>query len=286
MAEGKKRVIILDEKKAGGKKADRDETEKLQEELDRYAPIEDDEPVETPSVQRVHIKVRKKKKHPRLRRRIILLVLSAAVFCIVAVTAVSGVKNNYRTPVFVYQEYLNKGGYSFEEAAMAYGNGLSSRRLSKLRKVLHSYDSYMDAFYASIDESQARYDEDRSRYGDDFKYTIVINEAVALSSSECSAYTDDFEGIIEDIGSSGLARMGDDKLNLALADLTSSLDGARVTRGYRLYCTKTVKGSRADGEANVSEPCEFTVVKLKGRWIMWDSIYDIFKLSYGLPAEP
>ena len=61
MAEGKKRVIILDEKKAGGKKADGDETEKLQEELDRYDPIEDDEPVETPSVQSVHIKVRKKK---------------------------------------------------------------------------------------------------------------------------------------------------------------------------------------------------------------------------------
>ena len=138
----------------------------------------------------------------------------------------------------------------------------------------------MDAFYASIDESRALYDENRIKYGDDFKYSIKINEAEPISSAQCNAYTSDFTGIIEDIGGSGLARMGNAELNAALADLTASLDGARVTRGYRLYCTMSVSGSTTDGPVSEITSCEFTVVKLKGRWIMWDSIYDIFKLSY------
>ena len=291
MAQGKKRIIILDEKKADGSRVSPDETKELQRELDRYASPDDDDDDEALSgkvpAQRVHIKVRRhRKKNPGLRRRMLLLAVSVLILVLVIAAAVSGLSNDYRKPVSVYEEYLNKGGYSFEEAAKAYGNGLAGRRLDKLRKLMHSYDPYMEAFYASVDQSRAVYDENRRKYGDDFKYSIRINEAEPLSSAQCNAYTSDFAGIIEDIGGSGLAHMGDVKLNAALADLTASLDGARVTRGYRLYCTMSVSGSTAGGPVNEASSCEFTVVKLKGRWIMWDSIYDIFKLSYGLPAEP
>ena len=180
----------------------------------------------------------------------------------------------------MYEEYLNKSSYSFEEAAEDFGNGLAERRLKKLRKLLKSNEAYMDEFYGSIEESQALFESNRSNYGDDFVISLTVDSVVTLNNAQCNSYTADFDGLIDDIGSSYLSRTGDAKVNNALADLIAYLKDARITRGYRLYCTKRIRGTGPEGPVDETGPCELTAVKLKGRWILWDNIYHIFRLAY------
>lgn len=275
-----KRVIILDEKKKNNEPADEDAAKELLEELNKYADDEDDG-VERVVTGRTRIRIKRRRKSGRLRKHLIILAASLVVLIIVSVIAVSGVTNNYRVPVAVYEEYLNKPSYDGEELSYAYGNGLAQRRLKNLRQLLReTTDTYMDGLNATVYESEEIYNSNLSRYGEDFRYTVRIDSAVPLSRTELLSLNNDFAGIIRDIGNSSLTRSGSGELTVAVVDLTSYLENARITRGYRLYCSCMVSYSEADGPSTEISEEEFTVVKLNGRWIMWDKIYDILRLSY------
>lgn len=275
-----KRVIILDEKKANNEPADEEEAEELLKELDMYADGEDDGE-ERVVTERTRIRIRRKRKLTKLHKHFLILIASLIVLVGVIIAAVTGINNNYRVPVAVYEEYLNKQSYDGEELSYAYGNGLAERRLKKLRQQLaESTDDYVDRLNATAIASEEVYKKNCSRYGDDFKYSVNIDSAVPLSHAELLGLTNDFNGIIRDISRSSYVRSGSGDLTVAVVDLTSALEDARITRGYHLYCTQTVTYSEPDGPSSEVESCEFTVVKLNGRWIMWDKIYDILRISY------
>ena len=275
-----KRVIILDEKKRNNEPADDNAAEELLEELNRYADDEDDGE-ERVVTERIRIRVKRRKKLTGLHKHIIMLAASVAVLIVVAVIAISGVKNNYRVPVSVYEEYLNKPSYDGEELSYAYGNGLAERRLKKLRQLLReTSDDYTDRLNATAYASEAAYEENVKKYGDDFKYSVRIDGAVLLSHADLTGISNDFAGIVKDIGNSSYVRSGSGELTVAVVDVTSVLENARVTKGYHLYCTQTVSFPASDGPSAEMSPVEFTVVKINGRWIMWDKIYDILRLSY------
>ncbi|MBR4719038.1 MAG: hypothetical protein IKP31_02220 [Lachnospiraceae bacterium] len=275
-----KRVIILDEKKKNNEPVDEDAAQELLEELNKFADDEDDgqERVVT-GVTRIRIK--KRRKLSKLKKHLIILAASLVVLITVVIIAMTGVTNNYRVPVTVYEEYLNKPVYDGEELSYAYGNGLAQRRLKKLRQLLReTTDTYTEGLNASVYESEQAYESNRKEYGDDFSFLVKIDSAVPLNHAELVSLNNDFTGIVRDIGSSSLVRSGSGELTMAVVDLTSYLENARITRGYRLYCTRTVSYSGADGPAVETGKMEFIVVKLNGRWIMWDKIYDILRLSY------
>ncbi|MCR5406735.1 MAG: hypothetical protein K6E88_08115 [Lachnospiraceae bacterium] len=275
-----KKVIILDEKKKNNGPADEDAAQELLEELNRYEDDEDDG-VERVVTERTRIRIKRRKKLTKLHKHIIILSVSAAVLIVVAVAAVSGVKNNYRVPVSVYEEYLNSPGYDGEELSYAYGNGLAERRLRKLRQILRDTDdTYVDRLNGTVIKSEEEYEENRERYGDDFKYSVHIDSIVPLNRYEILSLSNDFSGIIRDINNSSFVRSDSGDLTMAVIDVTSVLENARITKGYHLYCTQNVTGSKDDGPVSETDRCEFTVVKLGGRWIMWDKIYDILRLSY------
>ncbi|MCR5507930.1 MAG: hypothetical protein K6F34_04505 [Lachnospiraceae bacterium] len=279
-----KHVIILDDAKDEDELSDEelDEPVRVRRKTDTGPSLDDDEDDDEESALTEGLTAGKKKKrmNRRIAIRLLFLLVSLIILGAVVIFAMTGVGNDYRTPVAVYEEYLNKDGYSSEDLAAAYGNGLAERGLRKLRKKLRQNQAYMDDLYSSMDESHAVYEDNRARYGDDFKYRVTINIAEPLSASQCNSYTADFAGLMNDIGRSWLAGTGDAKVTSALFDLTSSLEDARVTRGYRLYCTESVTGTSKDGPVNEAFPIEITVVKIKGRWIMWDGIYDIFRMAY------
>ena len=275
-----KKVIILDEKKKNNEPADEDAAQELLEELNRYSDDEDDG-VERVVTERTRIRIKRRKKLTKLHKHIIILSVSAAVLIVVAVAAVSGAKNNYRVPVSVYEEYLNSPGYDGEELSYAYGNGLAERRLRKLRQILRDTDdTYVDGLNGTVIKSEEEYEENRERYGDDFKYSVHIDSIVPLNRYEILSLSNDFSGIIRDINNSSFVRSDSGDLTMAVIDVTSVLENARITKGYHLYCTQNVTGSKDDGHVSETDRCEFTVVKLGGRWIMWDKIYDILRLSY------
>lgn len=275
-----KRVIILDEKKRNNEPVDEDSTEELLRELDKYADDEDDGQ-ERIVTERTRIRIKKRRKTSRLKKHIVILIASLVVLAVVVVTAVAGISNNYRVPVSVYEEYLNKHSFDGEELSYAYGNGLAERRLKKLRQLLReTTDDYTDRLNATVYSSEAAYEDNVRKYGEDFKYTVRIDSMVPLSHIELMSLSNDFAGIIRDINNSSYVRSGSGELTVAIVDMTSALENARITRGYHLYCTQTVSYAGVDGPSSETESVEFTVVKLNGRWIMWDKIYDILRLSY------
>ena len=275
-----KHVIILDEKKKNNEPVNEDAAQELLRELNSYAGDDGEDDEERIVTQRTRIRIKRRKKITRLQKHLLILAASVLVLIGVIVAASEGINNNYRAPVNVYELYLNKPSYDGEELSYAYGNGLAERKLKKLRDILHSSDEYMDGLNASANRSAAEYEANLLKYGEDFRYTVRIDAAFALSQAELAGYSSDFSGIIRDIGNSSLTRSDSGELTVAVLDVTSALENARITRGYRLECTKMLSGGTADGPVSETEKCTFTVVKLNGRWIMWDKIYDILRLSY------
>ena len=99
-----KRVIILDEKKANNEPADEEEAEELLKELAMYADAEDDGE-ERIVTERTRIRIRRKRKLTKLHKHFLILIASLIVLVGVIIAAVTGINNNYRVPVAVYEEY-------------------------------------------------------------------------------------------------------------------------------------------------------------------------------------
>lgn len=275
-----KKVIILDEKKKNNEPVDEEAAQELLEELNRYADNEDDG-VERVVTERTRIRIKRRRKLTKLNKHIMILSASLIVLIVVAIAGVSGAKNNYRVPVSVYEEFLNSPVYDGEELSYAYGNGLAERRFKKLRQILRETDdAYVEGLNKTVVRSEEEYEDNLKRYGEDFKYSVHIDSIVPLSRYEILSLSNDFSGIIRDINNSSFVRSDSGDLTMAIIDVTSVLENARITKGYHLYCTQSVTGSTDDGPVSEMNSCEFTVVKLGGRWIMWDKIYDILRLSY------
>ncbi len=277
-----KHVIILDESRPHRTEPETDEPEELLKEPDEYAEDEGkykkkaaDKPSDAgpAPVRKNHISQR----HGKL-----ILALGVSLFILAAVLlfAVWQLDPGYREPVKIYEEYLNKEDLNGEELSYAYGNGLARRSFEKLREVQHGYEDYNMALEASADTYRAEYDRSCARYGEDRKYSITVNEAVPLTDGELLVIGDDLEGIISDLAVSSYARAADPELSSALKQLTDKMKDAKISGGYRLYCTQNISGSLSDGPVSVVNRCEFTVIKLDGHWIMWDKIYDIFRMTF------
>ncbi|MCR5233122.1 MAG: hypothetical protein K6E53_04355 [Lachnospiraceae bacterium] len=283
-----KRVIILDEKRKGNRPVDDEAAKRLLKELNREDPFADtdDEPddnnagEETEITEVTRLRIVRKKRLSKKNKLLIGLAASLIVLVIVSVMAIQAVNNNYRTPVRIYEEYCNKRSYDGEDRSTAYGNGVASEELKQLRMLLRRSDDYVKGLNESVMQSEMRYQDNCFKYGEDFRVRVTIEGTSPLSPAELNSCRAELSGIINDIGNSSLARSGNSDLTLAVTELTDVLGHPRITKGYRLRCVQSVTGSMLDGPASSVEYKDFTVVRLNGRWIMWDEIYEILRLSY------
>lgn len=274
-----KQVIILDE---GRKEEDTDEALELLEQIDEYL-LEEGQTDYKPRE-----KVRRRPRQYRhgkpvssgLRKLIIALSVSLIILAVVIFIAVGNLDMGYREPVKIYEAYLNNPDFDDEELSFACGNGLAKHQFERLRKIQHGFSDYNDALEASRRKNADNYNETCVLYGEGRKYSITVDDAVPLSDNDLLMLTADFEGLIKDLSESSYARASDPELAAAVSDLTDKVNNAHITRGFRLYCTQSIRGIMDDGPINDVNRCEFTVVRLNGHWIMWDRIYDIFKMTF------
>ena len=277
-----KHVIILDESRPHRTESEMDEAEELLKELDEYAEEEGKYEKKTADKPLDAGPAPAGKRHVSKRQGKLILALGVSLVILAAVLffAAWQLEPGYREPVKIYEECLNKKDCNGEELSYAYGNGLARRSFEKLREVQHGYEDYNRALEASGDAYRAEYDISCARYGEDRKYSVTVNEAVPLTDGELLAIGDDLEGIVSDLAVSSYARAADSELSSALKQLTDKMKDAKISGGYRLYCTQNIEGSLPDGPVSVMNRCEFTVIKLDGHWIMWDKIYDIFRMTF------
>ena len=280
-----KHVIVLDDGKRP-RPDEEDEAQELLEELDRYAPEEDDDDgeireerkpvraVERPARVKRAVKLTKKGK------LIIFLLVSVFILTLTVLAALYNSDLGYREPVAIYEKYLNRTGYDGEELSYAYANGLAKHQFRELRDIQNKSDEYVRSLEESKIVYNAEYLDNIAKYGENFKCTVTIDRAEALSEGRLRELTDDFYGLILDLSSSSMARADDKELAGAVGRLTDKLSDAHITRGYHLYCTKNYSGQLDDGPVSSMEKCDFTVVKLNGHWIMWEKIYDVFRMTF------
>ena len=277
-----KHVIILDE----GKKednADTDEALLLLSEIDEYIGEEAGEPdmgeAEKPGEKQVKVRP-KRTVSSGFKKLTGFLAVSLLVLAVVLMIAFGELSTGYREPVRIYEKYLNTRDFDGEELSYSYANGLARHQFKALREAQRKMPGYEDMLMASRQANIAAYDETCTLYGEGRKYSLTIDEAVPLNDGELLALTGDFQGIIRDLAGSSYARSSEQALTEALKELTDKVGHAHITKGYRLHCTQNIRGSGEDGPVSPADKCEFTVVKLNGHWIMWDKIYDIFRMTY------
>ena len=278
-----KHVIILDE----GKKeddADTDEALLLLHEIDDHIgeeEAEDPKKDEEEKAKGEPVKTRYKRTvSPGLRRLLFVLTGSLLILAVVLMIAFGELNTGYREPVRIYEKYLNTRDFDGEELSFSYANGLARHQFKALRDAQRKLPGYDDMLKASRQVNIAAYDETCILYGEGREYSLTIDDAIPLNEGELLVLTGDFEGIIRDLAGSSYARSSDTELQDALKDLTDKVGKAHITKGYRLHCTQNIRGSMEDGPVSRVDKCEFTVVKLNGHWIMWDNIYDIFRMTY------
>ena len=274
-----KHVIVLDEGKREEKEST-DEAYRLLRDIDEYI-AEEEGGKEAPKPVKKPIRIRRRKPvSTGLKKLLIALGLSLVVLTALVIIAAGNLDTGYREPVKIYEKYLNTRDCDGEELSFAYGNGLAGRQFKALRGVQREIPEYNDMLNASRQAFADAYDETCILYGEGRKYTLTVDEAVPLTENELLALTGDYEGIIRDLSGSSYARSSDPDLSAALKELTDKAGEAKITRGYRLYCTQNIRGAKDDGPVSLMEKCEFTVVRLGGCWIMWDKIYDIFRMTF------
>ena len=225
-------------------------------------------------------KVRKKKRSTKTKL-LLFLAVSVVVLIAAVIGSVKTVKNNFRTPVRIYEEYLNKPEYTGEELSRAYANHVADKQFDRLRELLGANEDYKASLDSSLLKSRELYRDNCERYGDDFHYTVSIDGMEKLDSIQAAALQTELNGILNDIDASGMVESADPALKDAVHNVTRTLKTPGITRGYRVFCTQRVTGSKEDGQVSgKQEYTEIIVVRLNGRWIMWDGIYDILKMFY------
>ncbi len=275
-----KHVIILDEGKR--EEENTDEAVKLLHEIDEYIGGEEagnDEGTVKPVKKPARVR-RKRTVSPGVKKLLIALGLSLFVLAGLVIVAAGNLDHGYREPVKIYEKYLNTRDYDGEELSLAYGNGLAERQFKALRKIQNGIPEYNDMLNASRQAFADAYDETCALYGDGREIRITVDDAIPLTENELLILTGDFEGIIRDLSESSYSRASDPELSAAVRELTDKVSDAHITRGYRLLCTQNVRGARDDGPESGIQKCEFTVIRLNGHWIMWDKIYDIFRMTF------
>ena len=224
---------------------------------------------------------RKKKKKSVKKRLLVFLTVSVAILITAVIGAVRTVNNNFRTPIRIYEEYLNKPEFTGEELSEAYGNHVAGKQFERLRELLSGNEDYKESLNSSLLKSREIYRNNCERYGDDFRYRVKVDGMEKLNSIQVAALQTELNGILDDIDASGMVGSADPELREAVREVTAALRKPGITGGYRVFCTQGVTGSKEDGPVSgIQEHTELVVVRLNGRWIMWDGIYDILKMSF------
>ncbi|MCR5421574.1 MAG: hypothetical protein K6E98_11245 [Lachnospiraceae bacterium] len=293
----KKRVIIFDEKKKlSDEEMPDEETEEIQDEslsLEEQSPKEDD-PEDTGEEEydifdnedsnivygSASVRKKRRKKHTKRNKHLLILLISFALLIVVGIASFNTVNNTYETPVKVYERYLNKAEYSGQELSEAYGNGVALQELRLIRGLLNGSGDHFEGIGNPYSSSQELYLENCQKYGENFRYTVKIDSVSKLSGSELDNYRLKLSGIVSDIENSSIAFTDNTELTEAVNAFGKEMENSGITHGYDLKCSRYITGETVDGPVSTVEPFNCTVLKVNGRWIMWDKIYDILRLTY------
>lgn len=228
-------------------------------------------------------------------KKFIIAGVAALVLVIAASIAIGLVTNNYMTPIKMMQKYENKSKFTMNKAALDFSNGLATKEIKKINKILGKSESdyYIDTMEEFEEYIIESYEDNLDEYGKNYKVKYKLIEKTELEKSDLRDYRDDLRYTVkqiksivdeaDDFGADDWEDIADElemskgaakDLFAALEDLSKELGRVEVTKGYELELERIVTGSELD-EPEVDETT-VVVLKVNGRWIAYDSFEMVF----------
>ena len=236
-------------------------------------------PAEVPVVQKLK----------NLPVKMIAILGGAAVTLIVLIVVLCSIlSNTYKTPLNVMMDLANeKKASKMVDKESEILNGLCEKEYEAMMKIMQKSDDY------DKEEVEEYYEEEieemKEEYGKNYKYSYKIEEKEKLEKDDLKQVkegiksyvkqlkdlldeledydSDDWEEIADDMG---LTKSQAKKLEGILEDVYKELKGVKVTKGYELTVTTTLKGSELDEPEEEEET--IYVYKVNGRWVTDESL--------------
>ena len=227
--------------------------------------------------------VEKVKKVPKKTWKTIAI---AVAVLIVGLFTLSIFTNTYKTPLNLYTKYMNakthKNIYNDQVKLL---NGLGSSELKAVIKIMKKSDDYKDDLEEMQESWEKRVESYKEQYGDNYKFSIKIEDKEKLDKDDCKDYQDelrdyaksmlsDLEEEYEDYDSDdwsdladslGISRSNAKKYVKTLEELYKDLKKAKVTAGYELDIVIKITGSELDEPSEQERTVH--VYKINGRWV-------------------
>lgn len=242
--------------------------------------------VETP----VEAPVAQPKKKASVKTLAILAGVAVAAIILVVVL-LSIFTNTYKTPLNLQMDLLNeKKASNMQDAGIEILNGLCESEYKDLLKIMKKNDDYKDMMEEQEEYYEEHIENQKDEYGKNYKYSYKIEEKEEIDKDDLKELrdeikdyakmlkniidetddfdSDDWEDLADMMGFSSKSEAK--KVIDVLEDVYKELKGAKVTKGYELTVTITLKGSELDEPKEEEET--ICVYKVNGRWVSEEAL--------------
>jgi hypothetical protein len=251
----------------------------IENEYVEETPIVQEEPLVTPAYEMAAEPKKKKNLKTWLIAGIGALVAIAAVVLVLVFL----VGNTYKTPITLAEKAANtKKASAAIDKQVATLNGFCEKEYKEIAKILKKSDAYDDVL-ESYEEQIEYYKEE---YGSNYKIKYKITDKDKIDKDELKelqekirdmgeemlyeyeeADSDYYEEIADEMG---ISESQAKKILKSMESVAKTLKKAKVTEGYTLTVTETIKGSELDEPEE--EEYEVEVYKINGRWVSSSAI--------------
>ena len=248
------------------------------------APVVQEEPLVTPAYEMAQ---EPKKKKKGLKFWLITGIGAAVAIAAIVVALVLFVFNTYKTPLALAEKAANNKKASVAlDKQVAMLNGFCEDEYKEIVKVLKKSDYYEDMLEQY--EEQIEYYKDE--YGSNYKIKYKITNKEKIDKDELKELRDEIREMGEEMlyeleeADSDYYEEGADELGIsesqakkivkAMKSVAKTLKKAKITEGYTLTVTETIKGSELDEPEE--DEYEIEVYKINGRWVSSSALFLVF----------
>ena len=238
-------------------------------------------------------KVKKEKKERKpINKKLIAAI--AAVVVVGGIVAACILSNTYMSPVNARQRMLNSSHVNYERMVRKINGNLAASQIKSVEKILHNSDDYCTELDELNEYFNDQHDEILDKFGSNATVKYYVVEKVPLSEKQLRSYRYDIQDVVNEVQYSidqydeassedwtyladelDLSRADAKKLVDRLQKLMDKLGRLKVTKGYKLVCRRVVEGK--DSKTPETEKVTFTVLKVNGRWVCYDTFGFAFR---------
>ena len=207
-----------------------------------------------------------------------------AVIALIGVGAALFMGNNYKKPVDQIVKLLNRQDTNLENYINAACPPFIGNAYKECLDIFSDRDEVKDELDNIEDQFDIVFEEWEDEYGDHLKFKYKIEDKEELSKKELSeirSFLKDVRDLLDQQAGkdSYLYQMLEDELTSKnmkkyeqmVSDLVKNLREIKITKGYAVEITASIKGSYDEDE----EDLEFCLVKINGKWCILPPVDDL-----------